>query len=93
MNAPSRLNRESFNKAIADHIANRYIEMASDGTGQRRYVCKHCGREVKQATVWISVHSLLFQECAGSGEVRRIPLPYCPNCEGEPTETRGCVHV
>jgi hypothetical protein len=92
MNAPSRLNREAFKKAIADHVTECYVEL-DDGTGQQRYVCKHCGREVKQATAWISVHTLLFEECAGWGEIRRIPLPYCPTCEGELTETRGCIHI
>lgn len=87
MNAPARLDSEAFDRAIADHVATRY--RLKDG----QYRCRKCNSVIQQTTGYISVHSKLFSNCAGGGSVKHVPLPYCPQCEGAPTEIHGCVHV
>ncbi len=58
------------------------------------YICKKCNSEIKFATCFVSIHLKEFGgACAGTGEVRSVPLPYCAKCEGEPICTFTCVHV
>lgn len=61
------------------------------GFGQRH---RACWTPIKAATLYVSVHVAEFPKCGGFGEVLQLPLPYCPQCEGEPADTpRSCVHV
>lgn len=89
MNAPPRgLCRTEFNGFIGRHCWERYTK----STGGR--VCKKCGSRILQVAGFASVHAVEFGDhCAGDGDVKRFPLPYCPNCEGKPTETSTCIHV
>lgn len=89
MEAPQNgMSSEDFNGTIKAHIAANYEKT------QNGYKCKKCGSDVIQATGYASIHSTEFGDtCAGSGKVEQFPLPYCPNCEGEPTNLQTCVHV
>ena len=88
MEAPARMNWQDFNNAIESHV-ERFYEKTENG-----YKCKKCGAEIQQTTCTISIHTRLFDtRCVGTGEVRRVPLPYCLKCEGEPKNTSTCIHV
>lgn len=78
---------ESLENEIAAHVAANYDESASG------YTCKRCSSPIMQTTLYVSVHTRAFNNCAGSGEVRHVPLPFCPKCEGEPDTPRSCIHV
>jgi len=62
---------------------------------QGRIVCKACGTGIREFTVPVSVHFALpgFPDCTGSGQVRALPVPYCPTCEGEPRKRSSCIHI
>ncbi len=89
MEAPAgKRSREELRAAFERHVAEHY---APKGSG---FVCKKDGAEIRQTTLYVSVHAKAFGDmCAGSGEVERLPLPYCPTCEGVPSNTSTCVHV
>lgn len=54
--------------------------------------CGKCGQAVKERLAHISLHCLEMTECAGTGRVIHIYVPYCPGCEVRPNPS-GCVHV
>ncbi len=56
-----------------------------------KYYCAHCNSLLRGLHTYISEHDSMWSTCAGSGQVRRILVPYCPNCESEPEE-HGCLH-
>ena len=88
MEAPTRgLSPNAFFSAVEAHEEAHY-EKKGDG-----YVCKKCGSEILQETCYVSLHDARFGgKCAGSGEVKQIPLPFCPKCEGRPKRTHTCTH-
>jgi hypothetical protein len=88
MNTPEEgLTVEGFNAAIETYLVAQ-CEKTDEG-----YRCKKCGSKIMQTTCYASIHSTEFSEVhTGSGEVKRLPLPYCPTCEGKPTETTTCIH-
>lgn len=90
MNAPpARLSPVDFEAVIQKHISDNYQK--GDGGG---YNCHHCGSKIQQITGSASIHEAVFGDpCAGFGEVYRFPLPFCPKCEGKPTQTGTCIHV
>jgi hypothetical protein len=57
------------------------------------YVCKTCGNEIQQTTLFISIHNKGWKGCVGSGKVQNVNYPYCPTCDGEPSVVRACIHV
>jgi len=89
MNAPTGgMSLEDFQKAMESHVSLNYHE-TQDG-----YVCNKCGTKIQQTTCFASIHTAEFGDChAGSGEVRRFPLPFCPECEGVPSKTDTCIHI
>ncbi len=87
MNAPSRLSPLQLDETITQHIGTNYV--IQDG----EYHCRNCGMLINYAVGNISVHDEQSQVCAGAGRVLNVPLPYCPRCEGLPSEVRGCVHI
>ena len=88
MEAPrERLTLQGFNAEITNYFAE-HCEKTESG-----YKCKKCEAVIQQTTLWVSIHTTLFEECAGYGEVKRFPLPYCPRCEGEPKKISTCVHL
>lgn len=87
MNALNRLTLSEFDKALTRHIETHYV------IRDHEYHCRECGSQIEYATGDIAVHDRRFPDCAGPGRVLNVPLPYCPKCEGSPTEVRGCVHV
>ena len=87
MEAPVKgLSPEDLVKKFEDHIKDHYEKV--NGVN----VCKKCGTRVEQVTCYISVHSKMFSSCTGGGEVKQVPLPYCPKCEGVPKNTSTCMH-
>ncbi len=58
------------------------------------YVCRECGRRILWTTCEVSIHTRsTLSRCSGAGKVRRVPLPFCPECEGPPKNTSTCIHV
>jgi len=80
---------DSVNDRIIAHVTANYEHDAENN----RYSCKTCKAAIQQTTCFVSVHTKLFgMACAGSGEVRQVPLPYCLNCEGKPKRVSTCIH-
>jgi len=85
---PGKMTQKEFNRFMRQEIESRY-EKRENG-----WFCKKCGAKVQQTACYVSVHEEVFGDtCAGSGKVQKLPLPYCPECEGEPQNTTTCVHV
>jgi len=82
----SMLTVEQANEFL--HKRQKSFEKTENG-----YKCKECGSTIMQTTLYVSIHDSRFSACAGSGEVQRVNFPFCPQCEGEPSIVRGCVHV
>lgn len=76
-----------LDRAIIEHIGVNYV--MRDG----EYRCRKCGTLIDYAVGNISVHDKWAPVCAGPGRVLNVPLPYCRQCEGLPSEVRGCVHI
>ena len=58
------------------------------------HYCRQCGSLIKQVTCYVSIHSTLFEPtCAGTGKVRKINYPFCPECEGDIEHVTACYHV
>lgn len=55
--------------------------------------CRTCARPIDTVVAYMTIHDTRFEpECAGSGRVIKMLIPFCPECEERPDE-RGCVHV
>ncbi len=81
-----RKSRAEFEKEIQAHLEAKCMQI--DGT----WHCKECKAKIHSSTCYVSVHTLLFDACAGGGEVEQKVIPYCPTCEGEPKENMSCIH-
>ena len=89
MEAPTdKMSSGEFQETMQKHITEHYEKKGDDG-----YVCKKCGSEIQQTTMFVSIHYKEFSDCVGGGECKQIPLPYCPKCEGIPKKINTCVHV
>lgn len=55
------------------------------------YACWTCGSEIQAKEVSRSVHFSEFSGLAGGGEVRHETVPWCPNCEKEPSSHGGFI--
>ena len=53
--------------------------------------CPKCDSIIQQTTCYVSVYFREFRELAGGGEVRHIPYPYCPECDGKPDHVSGYI--
>lgn len=74
--------------AIPDHEKPhnwRYFILPDNNT----WLCWECGSEIQAVEQSQSVHWAEFT-LAGSGEVRRTIVPYCPKCEPKPG-SRGII--
>jgi len=75
--------------------ANNWFEDRNIALYEQRgdtYYCKRCNAVIQQTTLYISMHDSRFNTCAGSGEVQKVNLAYCPDCEGEPKIARACIY-
>lgn len=83
------LSLEDLNAAIKAHNEQMY-EDTNEGLR-----CKACGSGVKSVPCAVSIHRTApGGRCEGFGEdVEHFPLPYCPQCEGEPASRSTCVHI
>lgn len=89
MEVPQKgLSPEQLTKAFKDHIKNNYTRV-----DKKTYFCNKCDSQIQQTTCYVSIHNKKFSGCVGEGKVEKIPLPYCPKCEGEPKNTSTCMHV
>lgn len=82
---------QSIHKQAMNHVDQFY--KWDKKAGERMMLCKKCNSEIQQTTLFVSVHDKRFEGCCGDGRVEQYPLPYCPECEGEPKNTSTCVHV
>ena len=57
----------------------------SSGEGGKGFT-HNCGTEILGKDVLCTVRDGLFP-LSGGGEVRKVTVPYCPNCELEPQNT------
>lgn len=59
----------------------------SESTKENEGWLHNCGNAVITTTVYLSnrVPKNMGMPLAGSGEVQRLNVPYCPNCENRPT--------
>lgn len=77
---------------ITQEIVNGWeeqFEKRDDG-----YYCRKCGSQIMQTTCHVSIHLRAFEpSCAGTGEVKTINYPFCPNCDGEIEYTQACCHI
>lgn len=79
---------KEFNECRKREIESRY-EKRENG-----WFCKKCGAKVQKVTCYVSEHEIASGgQHAGTGSVQKIPLPYCPQCEGKPQNTSTCVHT
>ncbi len=74
---PSPEEKPESDKRAPGNLEN-YVR---DGDG---YKCKDCGATIMGAQVAHPVHDGIFPG-SGSGECRYETVPYCPNCEQEPS--------
>jgi hypothetical protein len=81
-----RKTEEDFDAAVSAHLAAKCMLV------DEVWYCKECKDKIDAATCYVSVHTVLFDTCAGGGEVRQKLLPYCPTCEGAPEKNATCVH-
>ncbi len=89
MEAPSGTSLEALDATIRAHIAEHY--KPEEGKG---YVCRKDGAEIQQTTLSVSIHLEAFEDSGvGTGEVRSLPLPYCPECEGKPKNVSTSIRV
>ena len=49
------------------------------------------GSYIMQTTIYISVYVKETRQQAGFGEVRHVPYPYCPKCQGKPKNVSGHI--
>ncbi|OHA48815.1 MAG: hypothetical protein A2806_03920 [Candidatus Terrybacteria bacterium RIFCSPHIGHO2_01_FULL_48_17] len=89
MQTPTQFRIDSLEEL--DRLISQHAEAYYTKTGEV-FVCKNCGAEVQEVHAYISLHTTLFSNCAGSGKVKQVGIPYCPNCELTPNN-RGCVHL
>jgi hypothetical protein len=83
------LDMKGLNAAVKAHFRQMYEDNTNDG-----WHCKGCGGKILFAPCNVSIHETPpGGECVGFDEVKQFPLPYCPQCEGEPTSTSTCMHV
>lgn len=81
-----RQSREAFDAAVKAHLDTQCMKIGD------AWYCKKCKGKIMAATCYVSLHTVLFETCAGGGEVEQKPIPYCKTCEGEPKENMSCVH-
>ena len=90
MNIPGPgLTEGQVNRAISRHCAERYQVV------QDELHCKSCDSRIEAtrgtASVCFGTHG--DGPCGGGGDVEGFILPFCPQCEGKPTETSTCIHT
>jgi len=89
MNCPTRVTAEEFN-ALIEEACETYKPLGDD------WACPNCGSIIQEKTAFVSIHDAGFRGCSGYGQVKQVPIPYCPTCEPEIDarhELYGCVHV
>src|SRR5262245_32937655 len=56
--------------------------------------CRECGTRLAVSFCYVSLHAADFPNCAGSGSVIHLPIPFCEHCEPEMGFiSQGCLHV
>ena len=90
MEAPTPgLSLDEFAVAIDAHKESHYRP-----NPEVAYCCRQCESIIRKVYCYVSIHDKRFgRECAGSGQVVKVSLPYCPVCEGVPKKTSSCIHV
>lgn len=81
-----RKTRSEFEAEVDAHLVAKCMQI------ENVWYCKKCKDKIHAAVCYVSLHTVLFEVCAGGGEVEQKPIPYCPTCEGEPKENASCIH-
>lgn len=79
---------QEFEAEIESYLSENCLKNESDEVR-----CRWCWTKTEFKVCYVSIHTTAFDNCSGSGRVKQIPIPYCPNCETEPTQDRSCVHL
>ena len=83
----NRLSLEDFQDRLMMMIGEQFLR------DEGKTSCRACGSEAVTALCCVSVHTVLFEECSGSGEVKRFSVPWCRTCEGSaPPAVYACIH-
>ncbi len=87
MKTPQKITFKEWNKQV-DKYLSRDAFLVSE---ENLYYCAHCDSKLQGLNSYVSEHDSIWSTCAGGGQVQRILILYCPNCEPVPKE-RGCIH-
>lgn len=88
MEAPQKgLSLQLFVKTFDDYLTEKCKRI-----NEETYFCKKCNSQIEQTICFVSFHQKEFSGCVGRGQSEEIPLPFCRKCEGEPKNTKTCVH-
>jgi hypothetical protein len=81
--------RRTFEQFLADarEWEDEHVTY-SDGV----LICIQCRSRILERTAYLSIHDSPFGNCGGRGQVLKVSLPFCPECEAPP-ELYGCLHV
>ena len=76
----------------AKKLIDDWLEKHARNTGEG-WICKRCGSHLMGKGERVSLHEdySKFQMHAGMGETKEIIIPYCPNCDKEPTIRIECL--
>ncbi len=84
MKTPTKITLEEFLRRSQAYLL--------DDCMPERYICTKCSRQIETVTASVSIHDSPFpHQCVGTGNVVKMPIPYCPNCEACPALS-GCLH-
>ncbi len=91
MKSPAGMRAQSAIQADIDQwVADNTGNTESGGS----ICCNKCNTVIQATTLYASVHESGWSNCAGFGEVKKLPLPYCPACEPDvpKNDQRTCIH-
>ena len=84
MNTPEKISCEEFLRQ-----RQAFIDRC-DKQGEA-VLCPVCRSWIRFVGAYLSIHDARLENCAGYGKVLRLVVPYCPQCETQPSD-RGCLH-
>lgn len=84
---PGRMSLKDFRTELDRLTGEQFLR------DEGKTLCRACGSQASIAPCCVSVHTVLFEECAGGGEVKRFSVPWCLKCEGPmPDAVYTCIH-
>lgn len=83
---PPKMSPDAFSTWLGKERTRRYAKLSG------RMVCRKCGVPVVLVACYLSIHYDGWSVCAGGGQVEKLDLEFCPNCEDVPASVSSCVH-